>query len=212
MRNFVLLALAVLQCLVVLQARAVTLHVVDQHGEPLPSAVVEFSSKGLERTDSALVVMDQVNKRFSPEQLIVRRGDSVSFPNSDEIRHHVYSFSPAKVFELKLYKGKHEAPLTMDTAGVVVLGCNIHDSMVGYIYVAEKTAKATDQDGKVEFTPLINQPITVWHPNQATELHGKMPIQPPKDNGQWQITLATTLPPSRDTFSERFQGNAATSP
>lgn len=212
MRIYVVLALAVLQWSTLLQAQAATLHVVDQHGQPLEGAIVEFTSTVPTPRHTSVAVMDQIDKRFLPEQLIVQRGDSVSFPNSDEIRHHVYSFSPTKTFELKLYKGKHGEPLTMDTAGVVVLGCNIHDAMVGYIYVADKTAVATDQYGQLKFSPQADLPITAWHPNQAIELHSKTPITGVSGNQPWQVTITTTLPPARDTFSERFQGNAAISP
>lgn len=212
MRIYVVLALAVLQWSTLLQAQAATLHVVDQHGQPLEGAIVEFAPAALAAGRSSVAVMDQIDKRFKPEQLIVQRGDQVSFPNSDEIRHHVYSFSPTKTFELKLYKGKHGAPLTMDTAGVVVLGCNIHDAMVGYIYVADKTAMATDENGRLAFSPQADQPITVWHPNQALDLHSKTPVTGVSGDKPWQVTIATTLPPAPDTFSERFQGNAAISP
>ncbi len=51
--------------------------------------------------------------------------------------HHVYSFSEAKTFELALYKGNAHPPLVFDRPGVVVLGCNIHDSMLGYILVVD---------------------------------------------------------------------------
>ena len=110
----------------------------DQLGNPLSDAVIEqVAIKNNESTPLPVAVMDQVNKQFSPTVLIVQQGQLVDFPNSDDIRHHVYSFSPAKVFDIKLYAGQPEKPEKFDTSGVVVLGCNIHDSMVGYIYVAK---------------------------------------------------------------------------
>jgi plastocyanin len=74
--------------------------------------------------------------QFSPMVIAVEQGQSVNFPNSDNIRHHVYSFSKAKRFETKLYANKPEAPVVFNQPGLVVLGCNIHDSMVGYIFVS----------------------------------------------------------------------------
>ena len=110
----------------------------------LPNAVVEIgqANTAFKPTNPSVkklpvAVMDQVNKQFLPELLIVQQGQLVNFPNSDNIRHNVYSFSSAKSFQLKLYSGQPKEPIIFDTQGVVVLGCNIHDSMVGYIYVAK---------------------------------------------------------------------------
>ncbi len=81
--------------------------------------------------------VDQVDKQFVPYVKVVFVGAKVGFPNSDRIRHQVYSFSPAKKFELPLYGGTDAPPVVFDKPGVVVLGCNIHDWMIGYIYVSE---------------------------------------------------------------------------
>jgi hypothetical protein len=91
----------------------------------------------------------------------------VIFPNHDNVRHHVYSFSPAKRFELPLYAGVPAQPVVFDTPGVVVLGCNIHDWMVGYIYVSESPYFAkTRADGKAVIAdlPPRNYVVRVWHP------------------------------------------------
>jgi len=82
-------------------------------------------------------VMDQLQMQFEPEVLVVPAGAVVSFPNSDAVAHQVYSFSPTRRFSLGLYRGKRYPPVDFTKPGLVVLGCNIHDSMVGYIYVAE---------------------------------------------------------------------------
>ena len=70
-------------------------------------------------------VMDQVNREFVPPVLVVRVGTEVAFPNSDTVAHQVYSFSPAKRFQLALYRGHAHPPLLFDKAGLVVLGCNL---------------------------------------------------------------------------------------
>ena len=86
----------------------------------------------------------------------MRSGTSVAFPNSDNIRHHVYSFSLAKRFELRLYQGTQSAPVVFDSPGVVVLGCNIHDWMVGYIYVTDDSRFAvSDEHGRVTSTSYL---------------------------------------------------------
>lgn len=81
--------------------------------------------------------MDQRDRQFSPDLLVVPAGSAVAFPNSDDIRHHVYSFSPARRFELPLYAGSSAEPVEFPVPGVVVLGCNIHDWMQGHILVMD---------------------------------------------------------------------------
>jgi plastocyanin len=82
-------------------------------------------------------VIDQVNKEFVPRVSIVQAGTSVFFPNSDNIRHSIYSFSPAKTFTTKLYSGREAPPVDFDRTGLVILGCNIHDTMVAWVYVVD---------------------------------------------------------------------------
>jgi hypothetical protein len=67
----------------------------------------------------------------------VQTGTAVRFPNMDDVQHHVYSFSPAKTFQLPLYKGTPPNAVVFDKAGVVTLGCNIHDQMSAYIVVVD---------------------------------------------------------------------------
>jgi plastocyanin len=112
-------------------------------------------------------VQDQVNHEFVPFVNPILVGSSVTFPNKDNVRHHVYSFSPAKRFELPLYVGTPAQPVLFDKPGVVVLGCNIHDWMIAYIYVSESPYYAkTGIDG---IARLVNLParaytVRVWHP------------------------------------------------
>ena len=99
--------------------------------------------------------------------LAVRTGTSVSFPNSDDIRHQVYSFSPAKRFELRLYQGTPSEPVLFDKPGLVVLGCNIHDWMLGYIYVTDDPWFAvSDEHGRAAIAdlPAGRYAVTLWHP------------------------------------------------
>jgi plastocyanin len=85
----------------------------------------------------ASAVIDQVDKRFVPKVTVLRTGTSVTFPNSDRIRHQVYSFSTPKVFSLKLYAGSPQVDVVFDKPGLVVLGCNIHDTMVAFVGVVD---------------------------------------------------------------------------
>ena len=94
--------------------------------------------------------MDQRNRAFVPHVLIVPVGSSVTFPNGDSVSHQVYSFSPARKFQLPLYRGSPNPPVVFDRAGVVTLGCNIHDPMRGYIFVSTASTSGAPMPGSVE--------------------------------------------------------------
>lgn len=78
------------------------------------------------------VEIEQADKQFTNRVTVVPLGTEVRFPNRDKVRHHVYSLSPTKTFELKLYIGTPANPVVFDRAGVAVLGCNIHDHVVAW--------------------------------------------------------------------------------
>jgi plastocyanin len=111
--------------------------------------------------------MSQQNVTFHPFVLIVPTGASVSFPNLDNVRHHVYSFSPAHPFELKLYGRDETRTVKFDKAGVVALGCNIHDKMAAFIKVVDTPyAAKTDAGGMLVIHGLPPGPATLhlWRP------------------------------------------------
>lgn len=186
----------------------IELAIEDQHGQKLSGAVVELNIAGKQATPSNLpiAIMDQVHKQFLPELLVVQQGQKVNFPNSDNIRHHVYSFSQAKPFQLRLYSGQPKEPITFEQQGVVVLGCNIHDSMVGYIYVANSEfVYKTDKKGYVSL-PINTLPaqVSVWHPLQTAPLENKKMITI-NSQKQLQITVNTSTPAPRNTFGSKFK-------
>ncbi|MDX6770437.1 MAG: methylamine utilization protein [Elusimicrobiota bacterium] len=151
-------------------AASLTATVLDAKGKPVEDAVVFLAEvKGKHKAPSKPAVMDQVGKVFVPHVLAVVVGSKVDFPNKDEIHHHVYSFSKTKRFDLPLYKGKPQAPIVMDAPGVVKLGCNIHDWMQGYIFVAQNPYFAlTGKDGKAALAgvPAGEFKVGVWSPRR----------------------------------------------
>lgn len=152
------------------QAADVTVTVTNGEGKPAADAVVAFyDGKTAEVNPNATGKIVQKNKLFNPKVTVVQTGTSINFPNEDSVRHHVYSFSPAKKFELKLYSGVPTKPLLFDQAGVVTLGCNIHDSMVGYIYVVDTPFFAkTDEKGKATLKLNDGQySYQAWLPGQT---------------------------------------------
>jgi plastocyanin len=148
---------------------AASLHaeLVDARGQPLAGAVLTLRGPLGAEAEPASALMDQQAKQFVPNVLAVRSGTRVAFPNSDNIRHHVYSFSPAKHFELRLYQGTPSEPVLFDKPGAVVLGCNIHDWMVGYVYVTDDPWFAvSDAQGRVQLDslPVGSYAVSLWHP------------------------------------------------
>jgi plastocyanin len=111
--------------------------------------------------------VSQKNLMFMPDILVVRTGTSVDFPNGDPVRHQVYSFSSAKKFQLSLYSGSAHAPVLFDKPGLVTLGCNIHDSMIGYVYVTDSPwFGRTDKGGgmRLRELPVGEYTVHIWHP------------------------------------------------
>lgn len=151
----------------------ITVDVRDAAGKPVTNAVVMVKpaggvSAGRPMRVSWPMVMAQQNIQFSPYVLIVPQGSSVSFPNKDKVRHHVYSFSAPKTFELKLYGKDESRAVTFDKPGAVSLGCNIHDSMIAFIYVTDTPfAMKSGIDGAatVQDVPAGAAQLAVWHPN-----------------------------------------------
>lgn len=174
---------------------------VDSAGQPLQHAVLSLHGPLDAAPQPSPGVMDQRAQQFVPNVLAVRTGTAVSFPNSDDIRHHVYSFSPAKRFELRLYKGTPSAPVVFDTPGVVVLGCNIHDWMLGYVYVTDDPWFAvSDEQGRLQLDglPPGRYQVSLWHP--------QLPDMLSQPGGELQLDEAGTT----QRFSLAVQSGATT--
>jgi plastocyanin len=149
-------------------AAALSVTVKSATGTPVQDAVIIAEpAQGSPAPSPGLKgVMDQRNLMFVPGALVVQTGTAVDFPNSDQVRHQVYSFSSAKTFQLALYAGKAHAPVLFDKPGLVTLGCNIHDSMLGYIYVTDSPWYGhTGADGRLQLHDLAPGEYTVrlWH-------------------------------------------------
>jgi plastocyanin len=185
-------------------------------GEPVEGARVIINQGQSAEPSSA--EMSQKNREFRPGTLVVSRGSKVNFPNRDTTQHHVYSFSPAKSFNIELFAGQPEEPILFDKTGVVEVGCNIHDQMQGFILVTDSALTArTGPDGKA----TIRLPASVaamadgelafslWHDRlqnttQTVDVTARMPSSGP-------LELALDLKPERpktgrlDGLQKRFQ-------
>lgn len=184
------------------QTAEIAARVVNEQGQAVADAVViavpadgaRPPAKAGERSRPGVV--DQVDKEFTPKVTAILVGSAVTFPNHDNVRHQVYSFSPAKRFELPLYAGVPSEPVVFDKPGVVVLGCNIHDWMVGYIYVSESPYFAkTGTDGRAIIAELPPRAyaVRVWHPQlEAAEETTRKSVdasRPGRVDVVWQLKL-----------------------
>jgi plastocyanin len=173
-------------------------------GKPVPDAVVSLYPAGRPAPFGPARGAYQIAQRdtqFQPFVTIVPVGGQVAFPNYDSFRHHVYSFSPAKRFELKLYAREQDRTVRFDRAGVVALGCNIHDQMTAFVMVSDTgLAAKSDSAGRIVFADVPPGPVTarLWHPwlrlpGNQSELSWTLPAR-----GSQRHTLTVKLrPPPR---------------
>jgi plastocyanin len=136
--------------------------------EPFAGAVVTVAAAATHAPVAPIsAIVDQINLAFVPDIIVLPVGSTVEFPNTDSVSHQIYSFSPTKRFQLPLYHGKPYPPVHFDQAGIVTLGCNIHDRMVGYIVVTDASYFGrTDAHGAWSVTNLPRgiYHVSIWHP------------------------------------------------
>ena len=137
-------------------------------GRSLPGAVVTVRPLEAPPRHATPVhaVMDQVNRSFAPDLLVIPVGSTVEFPNSDSVSHQIYSFSAPKRFQLPLYRGKPYPPVHFDQAGVITLGCNIHDEMLAYLLVTDAAwyGRTNGTGSWSTEVPHGRYRVELWHP------------------------------------------------
>jgi len=198
-----------------LAAATLEVRLSDTQGQPLADAVL-WVEPGPTQPVGATARVNQQKRQFEPYILAVQTGTTVSFPNADPINHHVYSFSAAKRFELRLQKSS-DAPqeVLFDKPGLVTLGCNIHDWMLGFVLVLDSPWFAqTDAQGvaHIEFEPAAGQRLHVWHPRiadpaeqQVRELGGAAPLA-------WQLAAPLKRDPRPKEPSGKPKGKGGYAP
>jgi len=202
--------LALAACLLTVEVDAASFEAMVRlpSGGPLPDAAVVLEPvSGKAPTQMTRVRIEQRDREFVPYLSIVQKGAPITFPNHDKIKHHVYSFSPAKTFELKLYSGQPAQPVVFDTAGEVALGCNIHDWMEAHVLVVDTPWFArTGADGiaHIKHVPPGEYRLRVWHPLQkaaAAEQRLRLPTRRVVLNLDIAPRMAQPKPPTdADTY------------
>lgn len=180
-----------------ISAAELSIQLSDSKGHSAEYAVVSLhpaNGSSLQASVGTTASMNQVERQYQPFVLPIQAGTQVNFPNRDDIKHHVYSFSATKRFELKLYSGENASPVTFNKVGTIPLGCNIHDWMLGFIYVTDTPYFArTDVDGSavIENIPDGDYMLKIWHPGISNNDEQKAhPITVKKGESQ---TLNFTL-------------------
>jgi len=190
--------LAALFCALPACAASVRVEVTDTNGNSAYQAVVVLVADSIDAVPTSRVpadaIIDQRHETFIPLVSLIRRGGHVTFTNNDTTMHQVYSFSPIKQFEFEIDQGQRSEPVLFDKAGVASIGCNIHDQMITYVYVADSPfAALTNAGGQAQFSdvPAGAYHVTVWHPQLPP---GKpAPSQPLQVSGV-STALAIRLP------------------
>lgn len=189
-------------------AAQITVSVRDEQSEAIDDAVVILTPRGAlsgaekNRARSEAATSYQIvqkDLKFSPHVLAVPLGATVTFPNQDTVRHHVYSFSPARKFELALYGRDEDRSVTFENAGIVAIGCNIHDDMQAFIYVYDKQQRAlVSERGGIAFEniPEGEYSITVWHPRLKRLNETLEQIVRVDENVSYDATMIVPLRPA----------------
>jgi plastocyanin len=183
-------------------AATLVISVQSPDGHALAGAVViarPLDSQG-KRPTAVHAIVDQVDRAFAPDLLVIPVGSTVVFPNSDSVSHQIYSFSPAKRFKLPLYRGTPYPPVQFDQAGVVTLGCNIHDDMLAYLVVTDAPYFGrTDKSGAwVAEVPRGHYRVSIWHPrmrDSETDLDRELTVGD-ADRAQLTLHLTKALQPA----------------
>jgi len=165
-------------------------------GTPMAGVVVavQVNGQAAQASPQTTAQMTQRARQFEPHVLVVQTGTAVSFPNFDTVRHHVYSFSAAKTFDIKLYAGTPAHPVVFDSAGVATLGCNIHDRMSAHVVVVDTPLFAkSDAAGTVTFDVPVGQHVLLfWHARLGTTALQSTPLQVGHGAGRTELTLVGT--------------------
>ena len=190
--------------------------IADQRGGAVQNAVVTLRpaiATSVPPRPASEVEIEQVGQRFVPRVVAVPIGTWVKFPNRDPIRHHVYSFSPAKRFEIKLFKGDEADPVFFDKPGLVAIGCNIHDWMSGYVYVSDDPYFATtDNEGRADWDglPSGEYRATIWHPDLLQEPRETTLTINGDQSFAAELKIArVSQSPEPNSLTARFRANAS---
>lgn len=186
------------------QAATATIDVRTPQGTPVADAVVWLEPATAQTAKARApgrAEIRQVKLEFVPFVSVMPVGTRVDFPNRDKVKHHVYSFSSAKSFEIQLYSGMPAEPVVFDKPGPVVLGCNIHDWMEAYVMVVDSAWYGrSDAAGRIGIGSVAPGRYTLhaWHPYQkAAPANQAVEFIRPGDAAAWHVDIELAVPPRK---------------
>ena len=186
-------------------AGSLTIRMVDSHGHPVSDGVTTIDRAYRPAAPSTHYV-DQKHETFIPYVEVVHPGDSVVFRNSDNTRHHVYTFSRLGAFQFILSQGESSPPVVLNRPGVIAVGCNIHDHMIAYLVITTDLTEVTTQNGQAHFDDLSpgHYIVTVWHPQLWP---GRPPVSAavdvPAEGAAQELSFTLKLMPDPRKFVDR---------
>jgi plastocyanin len=127
--------------------------------------------------------IEQTNRRFSPEMVVIQAGSKVSFPNNDPIFHNVFSLAGPKSFDLGNYPRGDTRMVTFPEPGIVYVNCHLHPNMTAAIVVTpNKWSTRADREGRFQLpdVPPGKYTIVAWH-KMAGFLRQTVVVEPGRD-------------------------------
>ncbi len=184
----VVLALALLLSLFCANVMAVTITLNTTQKSPpdLTGAVLFLTAQAdapgnaveSENQPAAGAEIAQRNRQFAPYITVVQTGTEVTFPNQDNVAHHVYSFSSGNAFEWPLYAPGDSRKKIFSEPGLVTIGCNIHDWMLSYLLIVDTPYYGFLEDNRVEIAdvPPGKYRMSLWYPGlkPAKPIHSEV--------------------------------------
>lgn len=169
---FLAMVLAIGPTVSAIAASSIAVTVQDQNAKPVSELVVWLTPldaplPALPAAGSLSAVVEQKDEEFNPYIIVVRTGTEVKFPNLDDVQHHVYSLSRPAKFDIPLHGGNKTESIVLDQAGLVPVGCNIHDWMLSYVVVVDSPwFSQTDDAGRTTLAdlPAGRYKLEAWTP------------------------------------------------
>ncbi len=185
------------------------IQVLDRAGKPLPEAVVLLDTQqpGARPAPQLEQTITQQQMRFQPQVSVVSPGAKITFTNLDKWNHHVRGglsgpggvyLDPTQGFSFRLSAKREGQPLATATQqlsqpGPYLLGCHLHGSMRGHVYVSDTPwAAVSDDKGQVLLAGVPEGParLRVWHVDQLVD---GAPQAVQVSGGAGMVKLATAI-------------------
>lgn len=182
-----------------LNAKEITVKVVDIENMPLANMVVyilPLEAQSFEKYSREPLVISQADQKFKPYISVIQKGLPVSFENEDDITHQIYSSSASNRFSFRIQSGKQQSIEPLMNTGKILMACNIHDWMGGYLLVLDTPLYAKTSEAGVANIDVPENgkyQISVWHPQLMQENQTITKIVNVNDNSDFKVKLSKKM-------------------